>query len=320
MTKSVSSNYLDPAALLRIRSLELRARLVMEGFIKGMHRSPHHGFSAEFSEYRAYVKGDDLRFMDWKVAARSDRWYVKKFEEETNLRCQLLLDASASMTYGSAAYTKLDYAATLAATVALFLMQQGDAVGLTLLDETVLDHVPAKLRAGQLPALLTPLQRASASPPLQSKAKTSSFATALQQASALVRRKAMLVLLSDFLMPLEGIESQLGLFRAMGHEVLVLQTLDAAEVDFNFAKGGFFEDIENGQRLLLDPVKMRSRYLSKMNAHQESLRALCARQQADYRLVRTDMPLESLLFEFISVRQRLASPQRVRRSTSKAAA
>jgi len=311
--------WLDPAALLRIRSLELRARAVMEGFMKGLHRSPQHGFSAEFSEYRAYVRGDDLRFMDWKVAARSDRLYIKKFEEETNLRCQILLDASASMSYGSGGLTKSSYAATLAATLAMFLMQQGDAVGLTMLDQTILDHVPARRRSGQLHSLLMHLQRSVESPPRLNQVPRG-LQAALQQMPGLVRRRAMLVLVSDFLTPLDGLETQLGLFRAMGHELIVVQTLDAAELDFTFDKTGVYEDVESGQRLVLDPAHARAGYLARMQAHNDALRSLCGRQNVTYRLARTDAPLEGLLFEFLSTRQRMSSPQRVRPSSGPSSA
>ena len=283
--------------------------------MKGLHRSPHHGFSAEFSEYRAYVRGDDLRFMDWKVAARSDRLYVKKFEEETNLRCQMLLDSSASMSFGSDGMTKSGYAATLAATLALFLMQQGDAVGLTLLDQTVLDHVPARRRTGQLHSLLMHLQR-TVGGPARPAGQAGGLVASLRQLPALVRRRAMLVLVSDYLMPLDGLESQLGIFRAMGHEIVVVQILDKAELDFTFEQSGVFEDLESGKRLVLDPARARDGYLAKMKAHNNVLRSLCERQNVTYRLARTDAPLEGMLFEFLSTRHRMSSPQRVRRSTS----
>ena len=315
---AASSTFIDPAALLRIRSLELRARAVMEGFWKGLHRSPHHGFSAEFSEYRPYARGDDPRFMDWKVAARTDRWYVKKFEEETNLRCQIVVDASASMDYGSCGYAKSEYAATLAATLALFVMQQGDAPGLTLFDDAVLDHLPARRRAGQLHALLMHLQRAVERRKVERGRRNpdQSLARALFPLGMLVRRRAMLVILSDFLTRLDGLESQLALFRAMGHEIILVQTLDPAEVDFPFEQSGAYEDLETGRRLVLDPRRARDSYLKRLGAHLELLRSVCARQNITYRLARTDAPLESFLFEFLSARRRFASPQGARRRQS----
>ena len=313
------TTFIDPAALLRIRSLELRARSVMEGFWKGLHRSPHHGFSAEFSEYRPYARGDDPRFIDWKVAARSDRWFVKKFEEETNLRCHLLLDASASMNYGSRGYTKHDYAATLAATLSLFLMQQGDAVGLTLFDSAVRDHLPARRRPGQLHALLTHLQRA-ADFHRAPHGKATVLASSLQSLPALVRRRAMVVILSDLLAPLDGLETQLALFGAMGHDVMLVQTLDAAEVDFPFDQSAAFEDIESGKRLVLDPARARDAYLAKLKTHLDTIQSICARQNVTHRLVRTDAPLESFLFEFVSARARFAGAARARQRRATGAA
>lgn len=294
----------DLAALMRIRSLELRARLVMEGFWKGMHRSPLHGFSAEFSEYRQYVVGDDPRFIDWKVMARSDRSYVKKFEEETNLRCQLLLDASASMAYGSNGFTKLDYAATLGATLGLFLKEQGDAAGLTVFDEKIRDHLPAKARSGQWHALLVNLQKAGAA------AVAGGPRLPLRPLGEMIRRRALLVLMSDFLMPLDGLDQDLGLLGAMQHDVVVFHIMDPAELDFPFTEGAQFSDAETGGKLLLDPVSARSAYLTRLQAHLDRLKAICARQGAEYRLIRTDTPLEKDLFDFLHARRHLAARHR----------
>lgn len=300
---SAPSN-VDLAALMRVRSLELRARLVMEGFWKGMHRSPLHGFSAEFSEYRQYVVGDDPRFIDWKVMARSDRSYVKKFEEETNLRCQLLLDASSSMAYGSAGFSKLDYAATLGATLGLFLKEQGDAAGLTVFDEKIRDHLPAQARSGQWHALLVNLQKAAASP------VAGGPRLPLRPLGEMIRRRALLVLMSDFLMPLDGLDQDLGLLGAMQHDVVVFHLMDPAELDFPFTEGAQFTDAETGRQLLLDPTTARASYLKRLNAHLEQLRGICARQGAEYRLIRTDTPLEKDLFDFLHARRHLAARHR----------
>ncbi|WP_009959805.1 DUF58 domain-containing protein [Verrucomicrobium spinosum] len=300
---SAPSN-VDLAALMRVRSLELRARLVMEGFWKGMHRSPLHGFSAEFSEYRQYVVGDDPRFIDWKVMARSDRSYVKKFEEETNLRCQLLLDASSSMAYGSAGFSKLDYAATLGATLGLFLKEQGDAAGLTVFDEKIRDHLPAQARSGQWHALLVNLQKAVSSP------VAGGPRLPLRPLGEMIRRRALLVLMSDFLMPLNGLDQDLGLLGAMQHDVVVFHLMDPAELDFPFTEGAQFTDAETGRQLLLEPMTARASYLKRLNAHLEQLRGICARQGAEYRLIRTDTPLEKDLFDFLHARRHLAARHR----------
>lgn len=294
----------DLAALMRIRSLELRARLVMEGFSKGLHRSLQHGFSAEFSEYRQYVTGDDPRFIDWKVMARSDRCYVKKFEEETNLRCQLLLDVSASMAYGSAGYTKLDYAATLAATLALFLREQGDAAGITLFDERVQEHLPAQGRAGQWHALLLHLQKA------QATTRGTGTRFPLRALGEMIRRRALLVMLSDFLTPLDDLEREIGLLTAMQHDVVIFHVMDPAELEFPFDESAAFADSESGKKLLLEPAMVRKNYLARLQAHLDRLRKLCDRHGVEYRLIRTDRPLEEDLFDFLSARRNLTARHR----------
>ncbi len=297
-------SYVDLTALMRIRSLELRARLVMEGLWKGLHRSPQHGFSAEFSEYRPYVAGDDPRFIDWKVMARSDRCFVKKFEEETNLRCQILLDVSASMAYGSLSYAKLDYAATLAATLALFLRGQGDATGVTLFDEHVVEHLPARGRSGQWHALLLHLQRAR----VAAKGAVTRFP--LRSLGELVRRRGLLVLLSDLLTPLDEMERDLGLLTAMQHDVVIFQVLDPAELEFPFEEAAMFTDAEGPGRLLLEPAAARKNYLERLQTHLERARSICARHGVEYRLLRTDAPLEQGLFDFLSARSRITARHR----------
>jgi uncharacterized protein (DUF58 family) len=294
----------DLAALMRVRSMELRARLVMEGFWKGLHRSPIHGFSAEFSEYRQYVTGDDPRFIDWKVMARSDRCYIKKFEEETNLRCQLLLDVSSSMGYGSTGWTKLDYAATLGATLALFLREQGDAAGVTLFDEKLREHLPARSRSGQWHALLLHLQKA------RTAGSQGGARLPLRPLGEMIRRRALIVLMSDFLMPLDDLEKDLGLLGAMQHDVVIFHVLDPAEMDFPFAEGAVFTDAETGGRQLLEPVAVRKNYLARFQEHLDRLKGICARQGVEYRLARTDTPIEKDLFDFLHARRHLAARRR----------
>lgn len=298
-----ATSWVDLATLMRVRSLELRAKVLMEGFRKGMHRSPLHGFSAEFSEYRPYVSGDDPRFLDWKVMARSDRCYVKKFEEETNLRCQFLLDVSGSMAYGSAGYAKLAYAATLSATLALFLREQSDAAGVTLFNERVVGHLPAQAKSGQWHALLLQLERAQA-------VGGASQRIPMRSLGELVRRRALLVLMSDFLTPLDDLERDLGLLAAMQHDVVVFQVLDPAELDFTFEEPALFTDGETGRTLLLEPSAARAGYLSRLQAHLDRLRSICSKQGVEYRLLRTDEALEHAMFDFLSLRRGLTARHR----------
>lgn len=290
-----ATNYIDPAALMRVKSLELRARMVMEGFWKGLHRSPFHGFSVEFSEYRPYTRGDDPRFLDWKVMARSDRAFIKKFEDETNLRAHLLVDRSRSMNYGSGDYTKADYSSTLAATLAYFLMGQNDAVGLTTFDEKVDQHIPARNRPGQLRRLMLQLERAPFG-------HGTDLGAAMKGLHELIKKRSFIILLSDLLAPLEDLETQIGYLAAGRHDLAVFQILDPREIDFDFSKATHFRDTETGKDLYIDPAVARSDYLERFHAHQEAVRTMCGKHGVTHRLIPTDEPLEQVLFEFVTDR------------------
>lgn len=291
----MTANYIDPAALMRVKSLELRARMVMEGFWKGLHRSPFHGFSVEFSEYRPYARGDDPRFLDWKVMARSDRAFIKKFEDETNLRAHLLLDRSQSMIYGSAGYTKQEYAATFAATLAYFLMGQNDAVGLTTFDQKVDQHIPARNRPGQLRRLMLQLEKAPAG-------EGTDLGAAMKGLHELIRKRSLIILMSDLLAPLEELERQIGYLAAGGHDLTIFQIVDRRELDFKFDKATHYRDTETGKDLFIDPDIARASYLERLNAHQESVIHLAGRHGVNHQLVPTDEPLERVLFDFVSRR------------------
>ena len=223
------TEFIDTRTLMQIRSLELRSQVVVQGFWNGIHRSPYHGFSAEFTEYRQYVPGDDTRYLDWRLLARSDRSYIKKFEDETNLRCHLLLDQSRSMTFGSLDWTKADYAHTLAATLAYFLFQQGDAVGLLSFDENIRDYLPARNRPGHLRQLMLSLEKPAAG-------KSTDLSKPLRRIVELVNKRGLMVLVSDLLTPLDELERQLGRLTATGHEVVVFRVLDPQEVEFRFQR------------------------------------------------------------------------------------
>ena len=286
---------IDPAALMRIRSLELRARVVVEGFQAGLNRSPCHGFSVEFTEYRQYATGDDLRYLDWKLYARSDRYYVKQFEDETNLRCHLLLDMSRSMDYGTAGHTKLEYARTLAATLAWFLAGQHDAVGLTTFDEEIRTAVPARYRPGHLRRILVALEQSP-------RGRATGLVPPLERIASQASKRGLVVVISDLLAALDGWERVLGCVRARGHELLVLQVLDPAEREFSFTQPVLFQDAETGQRIFTDPDAARAAYLQRFKAHQTAISANCARFGIEHRLFTTTTPLEAALFEFLQTR------------------
>jgi uncharacterized protein (DUF58 family) len=295
----VKRGLVDTAALMKIRSLELRARVVVEGFQRGLHRSPFHGFSVEFTEYRPYVPGDDVRFLDWRLYARSDRDYVKKFEDETNLRCHLLVDQSGSMGYGSLAHDKASYAATLAATLAHFLDGQGDAVGLVTFAARPIETLPARHRPGQLRRLMLLLDRPPAGP-------SDELGKPLEAAAALVARRGLVVLISDLLAPLGQLERQLGALSASGHEVVIFQVLDPAERTFTFAddSAAVFRDLESGRKLLVEPSSARPAYQRALEAHLGALDAACRRWGIERHLFTTDTPLDLALLAFLGRRGR----------------
>jgi uncharacterized protein (DUF58 family) len=295
VTSEQPTSFLDPAALMAIRNLELRARTVVEGFWHGLHRSPYHGFSVEFTEYRPYAPGDDPRYLDWRLLARTDRYFIKKFEDETNLRCQLLVDNSRSMTFGSRGYTKAEYANTLAATLAYFLNQQGDAVGLLTFDESVREYLPARNRPGHLRQLMLALEKPAGG-------KATDLVGPLKHVAELLRKRGLIVLISDLLAPIEALENTLALLTASGHEVLVFQVLDPAEVEFSFDTASRFEDLETGRDLFLDPSLARSDYKRRFEAHATEVRAICERLGCTLQRVVSDHPLELALFDFLKAR------------------
>ena len=292
-----AASLIEPKALMGIRSLELRARAVVEGFLSGLHRSPDHGFSVEFTEYRGYTPGDDLRYLDWRVFARSDRYVIKKFEDETNLRCHLITDQSQSMTFSSAGHTKAHYAATLAATLAYFLHLQGDAVGLLTFDETVRDYFPARHRADHLRQLMLALEKPAGG-------KATDLSAPLERAAQLVRKRGLVVLISDFLAPLDQLERSLMLLAASGQEAAVFQVLDPAELTLAFERPTLFRDAESGRELYVDPTAARSGYVEKMAAHGAALEGVCQKLGVTYHRLTTDQPLELALYEFLQKRAR----------------
>ena len=290
-----SAALIDPRALMSIRSLELRARAVVEGFWSGLHRSPYHGFSVEFTEYRQYTPGDDPRYLDWRVFARSDRYFIKKYEDETNLRCHLLADQSRSMHYGTRGYTKAAYAATLAATLAYFLHLQGDAVGLLTFDEKVREFLPARHRAGHLRQLMHALEKSPAG-------RATDLAAPLERITALIRQRGLVALVSDFLAPLDRLERDLLALTAGGHEVSVFQVLDPAELNLGFEQAALVEDLESGRTLYLDPLVARDGYVQRLDEHCATLRAVCRKLGISYHLLSTGEPLEITLFAFLQER------------------
>ncbi len=289
--------FADPKALMAIRSLELRARVVVEGFWNGLHRSPYHGFSVEFTEYRPYSAGDDTRYLDWRLYARSDRYYLKRFEDETNLRCHLLVDQSRSMGYGSVGYSKSEYVRTLAATLAWFLHGQGDAVGLLNFDERLRDYLPARHRQGHLRQLMLALER-------QPEGRETNLAEPLRRIAELARKRGLIVLLSDLLTPLGALERNLARLTAAGHEVVLFQALDPNELAFEFDRPMLFQDLESRQDVYVDPAGLRADYQSRLSGHCREAEAVCQKLGASFHRVVTNQPLELALIDFLRSRSR----------------
>ena len=289
--------YADPKVLMAMRSLELRARVVVEGFWNGLHRSPYHGFSVEFTEYRQYTPGDDTRYLDWRLYARSDRYYLKKFEDETNLRCHLLVDQSRSMDYGSLTYTKSEYVRTLAATLAWFLHGQGDAVGLVTFDDRVREYLPPRHRKGHLRRLMMALER-------RAEGKSTDVNEPLRRVAELARKRGLIVLASDLLTPLDELERNLARLTSAGHEVVLMQALDPNELAFDFHQASLFRDMESQQDIYLDPEFGRAGYQSRLAEHCRGAEAICQKLGAEFHRVVTDRPLELALTDFLRGRAR----------------
>ena len=291
---------LDPQVVSRLGRLDLKARLVVEGFISGLHKSPFHGFSVEFVEHRQYMPGDPLRSVDWKVFAKSDRFYVKQYEDETNLRAHLVVDHSASMAWASrpGAVTKLEYARSLAAALAYLMLQQQDAVGLLTFAEKIETFVPARARRSHLEVLLKELDR------MQPGGKTA-LAESLHHLAERVRRRGLVILFSDLMAPPDSVLSGLAHFRHRQHEVLVFHVLDPAERAFDFAEPATFVDQETGEEVALEPWEVRGSYRQRMDAWLERYRSECRRTQVDYVPVDTSTPYDEALFAYLEKRRRL---------------
>lgn len=305
----------DPSALAALGDFEIVARWVVDGFLAGLHRSPRRGFSAEFAEHRAYQPGDDLRYLDWRIAARADRWVVKQFEEETNLRAALVLDVSRSMDWSGALVaraghparlTKLAYAQRLCAALSLLLLRQRDAVGIVLVDDAVRDAVPPRANRDQWRRVLGALS--AVRPESAHPSPTGSApAVGLAHAARLVPRAGLLVLVSDLLTDADPVRDALAAARAAGHDVAVIQVLDPAERDFDLAVAdGRFEDPETGQSVSASVPAVRAEYVRTMEHALAEWRDLCRQLGVRYALAITDAPFGGPLRAAFALHEALA--------------
>ena len=291
------ARFLDPEVLARIGSLELLARAVVEGFMSGLHRSPFTGFSTEFTEYRQYNPGDDLRYLDWRLYARTDRYFIKKYRADTNTQCHLLIDSSASMRYSQPGkVAKLTYAKFLAASLAYLLNRQQDAVGLVAFDEHVHTHVPARSRTGHMRTIFGQLSM------LEAGGETR-LAESLHQLADLLTRRGIVVIISDFYDQAERLQSAFQHLRFRGHDLMAFHILDKSEIEFDFDDPILLlEDAETSEQMPVLPDVVMSGYRARLREHLGEMRRCAAANRVDYELITTDQPLDYALFSFLSRR------------------
>ncbi len=291
--------YLLPEVIAKISNMELVARLVVEGFITGLHKSPYHGFSVEFAEHRQYMPGDEIKHVDWKIYAKTDRYYIKQFEEETNLKAYLIVDVSRSMGFASPGrMRKLDYARSIAAALAHLMVQQRDAVGVTLFDETVRSHMPPHATKSYLRELLTALERAEAG-------KGTATAASLHQIADRIKRRGLVIVLSDLFDDPAQVMTALRHFRHKKNEVIVMEVLDPLERSFAFGADAVFKDLETGEELTTQPWHIQKAYQASMAEFLERYKTACRENNIDYVLLDTSTPFDVALFEYLHKRKRL---------------
>lgn len=294
---AATARYLDPAVLARLGTLDLKAKTIVEGVLSGLHRSPRRGFSVEFAEYRQYLPGDALSTIDWKVFARSDRHYVKKFEEDTNLDCHLLLDISGSMRYGSGAVQKHDYACMLAASLAYLMHRQRDAVGLIAFDEGIVQRLAPSARGGHLRTILLALERM---PP----GSRTNVAKPLEDLAKVLAKRGLVVVISDLLDDPVRVIQGLKRFRQRGTDVIVFHVLDREELTFTFADAARFRDVESATEVFADPSVVRGAYLDAVQGFVDTYRRELGGAGIDYHLLDTSRPLDLALVAYLSARGR----------------
>ena len=297
MTPTTATRFLDPELLARVGSLELLARAVVEGFMSGLHRSPFTGFSTEFTEYRQYNPGDDLRYLDWRLLARTDRYFIKKYRADTNTQCHLLVDTSASMNYAHASQiTKLQYAQFLAASLAYLLNRQQDAVGLVGFADKIHTHVPARNRTGHMRTIFGNLSMLEA-------AGETHLAESLHQLAELLTRRGIVVIISDFYDQAERLQEAFQHLRFKGHDLVAFHVLDQNELDFDFSDPVLLlEDAETQEQMPVIPDVVIGGYRERMKQHVADMRRCAATNHVDYEMLTTKQPLDFALFSFLSRR------------------
>ena len=291
------ARFVDPVVLARVGNLELVARSVVDGFINGMHRSPHFGASVDFAEHRGYTAGDDIRRVDWKLFGRTDRFYIKEYEADTNSNFAVLLDTSKSMGFGSAGISKLEYAKMLAGCLTYMVHKQRDRVGFAAFDDDIVEFVPCS--AKHMDVTLHVLDRLKPTRP-------GAFAGPMKKLAEHYGRKGMLVLVSDFYEEPQAIVEAVAPLRFRGHDMIVFHVLDPAEVDFGYDQASAFEDLESGEQIPVVPQAFAEQYRALIREHSEALRTKFSELRIDYALLNTATPLDHALFTYLSVREQLS--------------
>ena len=291
--------YLKPDVVAKLTNMELVARLVVEGFITGLHRSPYHGFSVEFAEHRQYMPGDEIRHIDWKIYGKTDRYYIKQFEEETNLKAYVLLDASRSMSYGSdGRMTKLQYASYITAALAQLMVQQRDAVGLAVFDEKVRTYMPPHATKTYLKEILKYLAQVEAG----NKTRT---ADTLNGIAERIKRRGLVIILSDLFDDPDEVMNALKHFRHKKNEVIMMQILDPLERSFAFGRDAVFKDLETAEEMTTQPWHIQKAYQESMKGFLGRFKKECRENNIDYVLLDTSTPFDIALFEYLHKRQRM---------------
>lgn len=291
--------YLDPSIISKLKSLELRARLVVEGFMVGLHKSPYHGFSVEFTEHRPYMQGDDFKNIDWKAYGKTEKFFIKQYEEETNLKSYILLDTSKSMTYTSGGHpTKLDYAATLVASLSYLMIKQQDAVGLALYSDKINKLFPPKANKSYLIEILKNLTAIE-------PAQNTNTANCLNEIAEKIKRRGLVIIVSDFFDDVNSILSSLKHFRYKKNEVIVFQILDPMEISFAFGKDAVFKDLELGDEITTQPYQIQKAYKESMQEFTGRIKNECLSYGIEYNLIETSNPLDKALLSYMRKRSML---------------
>ena len=296
---SKAKSFLDPSIISKIASLDLRARLVVEGFMVGLHKSPYHGFSVEFSQHRPYMQGDNLSRVDWRVFGKTEKYYIKQYEEETNLRSYIILDSSKSMEYASDKNVrKIDYAATLVAALSYLMVKQQDAVSLTIYSDKIEKYLPPKSSNSYLQQILKELAT------LKTSSKTNS-ADSLNSVAEKIKRRGLVIIISDFFDDVDKTLKAIKHFAHLKNEVIIFQILDPMERSFGFGKDAIFRDLETDEEMTTQPFQIQKAYQQAMNEFTNKIKRECLNSNFDYNLLDTSTPFDKALFSYIQKRSRL---------------